>query len=404
VAWFDRTKRACQAVRKNREGDMKKFVLAVAALALVSGSAGAADAPKDPPVFTIGAILAMTGQSNFIGQEMSQGIKQAVDEINAKGGIDGIKLEAAIEDHKGGGGQDGVAAMNRLISIHHVQAVLTSFSAPTIAIAPIADQQHVLLVNGGAVSAKLVGLSPYLFSSRSLATDLSRVAIAHAREIGAKKLAQMQWQNDVGDNIVKLADQLWRDGGGSIVASEAVAQGATNMDTQIAKIRAANPEVIALWMFTPETGLALKRIRDFGMKQPIIGVEYTDNDANIAGPATEGYYFANDYFAPSDDNPWSKTFAADYKKRYGADPDIYSANYYEGTYVIAECIKRARAKGGDYWNGDALRNALIADPKFASVYGGQMLFQQNGVALKRTALFTVENGKRKFVKFLEATQ
>jgi branched-chain amino acid transport system substrate-binding protein len=282
--------------------------------------------------------------------------------------------------------------------------VLTSFSAPTIAIAPIADQQHVLLVNGGAVSAKLVGLSPYLFSSRSLATDLSRVAIAHAREIGAKKLGQMQWQNDVGDNIVKLADQLWREGGGNIVASEAVAQGATNMDTQIAKLRAANPDVIALWMFTPETGLALKRIRDFGLKQPIIGVEYTDNDANIAGPAAENYYFANDYFAPSDDNPWSKQFAADYKKRYNTDPDIYSANYYEGTYVIAECIKRARAKGGDYWNGAALRDALIADPKFASVYGGQMVFQQNGVALKRTALFTVENGKRKFVKFIEATQ
>ncbi|HEV2551964.1 MAG TPA: ABC transporter substrate-binding protein [Stellaceae bacterium] len=383
---------------------MKKLILAAAALTLFSGSAGAADAPKDPPIFTIGAILAMTGQSNFIGQQMSQGIKQAVDEINAKGGVDGIKLEAAIEDHKGGGGQDGVAAMNRLISIQHVQAVLTSFSAPTIAIAPIADQQHVLLVNGGAVSAKLVGLSPYLFSSRSLATDLSRVAIAHAREIGAKKLGQMQWQNDVGDNIVKLADQIWREGGGSIVATEAVAQGATNMDTQIAKLRAANPDVIALWMFTPETGLALKRIRDFGMKQPIIGVEYTDNDANIAGPAAESYYFANDYFAPSDDNPWSKQFAADYKKRYNADPDIYSANYYEGTYVIAECIKRARAKGGDYWNGTALRDALLADPKFASVYGGQMLFQPNGVALKRTALFTVENGKRKFVKFLEATQ
>ena len=383
---------------------MKRFVSTLAALVLVSSTAGAAEAPKDPPVFTIGAILAMTGQSNYIGQVMSQGIKQAIDEINAKGGIDGIKLEAAIEDHKGGGGQDGVAAMNRLISIHHVQAVLTSFSAPTIAIAPIADQQHVLLVNGGAVSAKLVGLSPYLFSSRSLATDLSRVAIAYAREIGAKKLAQMQWQNDVGDNIVKLADQLWRDGGGSIVASEAVAQGATNMDTQIAKVRAANPDVIALWMFTPETGLALKRIRDFGMKQPIVGVEYTDNDANIAGPATQGYHFANDYFAPSDDNPWSKTFAADYKKRYGTDPDIYSANYYEGTYVIAECIKRARAKGGDYWNGDALRQALLADPKFASVYGGQMVFQENGVALKRTALFTVEDGKRKFVKFIEATQ
>jgi branched-chain amino acid transport system substrate-binding protein len=275
---------------------MRMLAAALAALFMLAfGDSRAAEPPKDPPAFGVGAILAMTGQASSIGQTMSQGMLQAVDEINAKGGVDGIKLEADIEDHKGGGGQDGVAAMNRLISIHHVQAVLTSFSAPTIAIAPIADQQHVLLVNGGAVSAKLVGLSPYLFSSRSLATDLSRVAIAHAREIGAKKLAQMQWQNDVGDNIVKLADQVWRDGGGSIVASEAVAQGATNMDTQIAKVRAANPEVIALWMFTPETGLALKRIRDFGMKQPIIGVEYTDNDANIAGPAAEGYYFANDF-------------------------------------------------------------------------------------------------------------
>ena len=114
---------------------MKTLAAALAALALLAADGRAAE-PKDPPVFTIGAILAMTGQASFIGQEMSQGMKQAVDEINAKGGVDGIKLEAAIEDHKGGGGQDGVAAMNRLVSIHHVQAMLTLFSAPTIAITP----------------------------------------------------------------------------------------------------------------------------------------------------------------------------------------------------------------------------------------------------------------------------
>lgn len=384
---------------------MKTLAAALAAFVLLGAAqTRAADPPQDPPVFKIGAILAMTGQASFIGQVMSQGMKQAVDEINAKGGVDGIKLEAEIEDHKGGGGQDGVAAMNRLVSIHHVQAVLTSFSAPTIAIAPIADQQHILLVNGGAVSAKLAGLSPYLFNTRSLATDLSRVAIAYAKEVGAKKMAQIQWQNDVGDNIVQIAAPLWKSGGGTIVASESVAQGATNMDTQVAKVRASNPDVVALWMFTPEVALALKRLRDFGMKQPVIGVEYTDNDAKIAGAAANNYFFANDYFAPSDDNPWSKQFAADYQKRYGMEPDIYAANYYEGTYLIAECIKRARAKGGDYWNGDALRQALLSNPKFDSVYGGQMTFQPNGVALKRTALFTAEDGKKKFVKLMDVTQ
>ncbi len=384
---------------------MKKLAVVLAALLLLPGAPGrAAEPPKDPPVFAIGALFAMTGQASFYGHTMSQGMKQAIDEINAKGGVEGIKLEAAIEDHKGGGGQDGVAAMNRLIAIHHVQAVLTSFSAPTIAVAPIADQQHILMLNGGGVSPQLVGLSKYLFHNRALSSDLARIALTYAAGLEGKKLAQIQWQNDVGDNIVKIADPLWQKLGGSVVAIEKVAQGATTMDTQAAKVRAANPDIVALWMFTPEVGLALKRLRDFGMKQPVVGVEFTENDAKIAGAAAEGYHFANDYFAPSDDNPWSKQFAADYKKRYGEDPDFYAANYYEGVYVIAECIRRARAEGGDYWNGEALRAALLANPKFASVYGGQMTFQANGVGLKRTALFTVQDGKRKFETFLEAKE
>ncbi|HKW55072.1 MAG TPA: ABC transporter substrate-binding protein, partial [Stellaceae bacterium] len=90
---------------------MKTLAAALAALILLGAAqtrAENAKKPEDPPVFKIGAILAMTGQASFIGQVMSQGMKQAVDEINAKGGVDGIKLEAEIEDHKGGGGQDGV--------------------------------------------------------------------------------------------------------------------------------------------------------------------------------------------------------------------------------------------------------------------------------------------------------
>src|SRR5579863_3905100 len=169
---------------------MNRTIAVLSALLLLGSVATrAADAPQDPPAFAIGALLAMTGQASFYGQTMSQGMKQAIDEINAKGGVDGIPLEAAIEDHKGGGGQDGVSAMNRLISIHHVQAVLTSFSAPTIAVAPIADQQHIFMLNGGGVSPQLVGLSKYLFHNRSLSTDLSRVALTYADALGGKKLA-----------------------------------------------------------------------------------------------------------------------------------------------------------------------------------------------------------------------
>ena len=75
---------------------------AAAAATLVLVQPAWSQAPKDPETFKIGAILAMSGPASFYGTTMSRGVRQAVEEINAKGGIDGIKLEAVIEDHKSG--------------------------------------------------------------------------------------------------------------------------------------------------------------------------------------------------------------------------------------------------------------------------------------------------------------
>src|SRR5690606_41344835 len=125
----------------------RKFSLCVAAL-FAAGAIGSApahaqgQAPQDPATYKIGAILAMSGQASFYGTVMSAGIQQAVDEINAKGGVKGIKLEAVIEDHKSRNAQEAVSAMNRLMTSHKVRRVMTSFTARTQAIAPIADMHH----------------------------------------------------------------------------------------------------------------------------------------------------------------------------------------------------------------------------------------------------------------------
>ena len=157
----------------------------------VAGAAGAQEAPKDPEVFRAGAILAMSGKADWYGKVMSRAIQLAVDEINAKGGIDGIPLEVIIEDHKSGVAKEGVSAMNRLLNLHGVEAVLTSFSPPTLAIAPIADEKGILLLNGGGVSTTLVGASKYLFHNRSLASDLGKAAAKHAnvRELKSNNYA-----------------------------------------------------------------------------------------------------------------------------------------------------------------------------------------------------------------------
>jgi branched-chain amino acid transport system substrate-binding protein len=185
-----------------------------------------------------------------------------------------------------------------------------------------------------------------------------------------------------------------------VVATEFMEVGAPNIDTQIAKIRASNPDWVGLWLFSPDPGLAMKKIREFGMDVPVIGIEYTEDAQKIGGQHMEGYEYTSDYFTPSEEYPWSQEFAKNYKERYGADPEFYAANYYEAIYVIAEAIRRARADGGEYWDGAKMAEKIRENPVFESVYGGEMTFQENGVAQKRVALFRVEGGKGNFLEYL----
>ena len=378
---------------------MRRNLLGLAAASAVALTAFDGHA-QDPEKYTIGAILAMSGSGDWYGKVMSAGIQLAVDEINAEGGIDGIPLEVVIEDHKSGVAREGVNALNRLINMHDVQAVFSSFSPPTIAIAPIADEQGILVVNGGGVSTAMVGISENLFHNRSLASDLGRAAVAYANEQGWERMAQIAWRTDAGESIIAAVEPYWTELGGEVVATEWMDQGATNIDTQIAKMRAADPDFLALWLFSPDPGMAMRRAREFGIEVPVVGVEYTADVAEIGGQHMEGYLYTSDYFTPTDE--WSERFQTAYTERYGEEPEFYAANYYEGVYLIAEAIRRAKAEGGDYYDGANLARIIREQPTFPSVYGGEMTFQENGVAQKRVALFQIKDGESEFQQYLDA--
>jgi branched-chain amino acid transport system substrate-binding protein len=370
------------------------------ALLGASRSTLAAEPPKDPPVFRIGALLGLTDKANWNATVMQRGILMAVDEINAKGGIDGIKVEAAIEDHQGVP-RVGVDALQRLRARYDIQAVLLSYSTVALASAPICEENKILMLDGGSVSDALVGKFSYLFHNRAVAGVLARAALTIPQQQKLKKMAIMAASTDEGQSLLRISQPLWKAYGGEIVEVEQALSTASNIDTQIAKLRTSEPDFLAVWEFSPGPGLVLKRAREFGMKQPIIGVEYTAEIGKVAGEYAEGYQFASDYFNANAEDAWPKQFAASYRAKYGADPEVYAANYYEGIYVIAELIRRARAGGGSYFTGERLRAALLADPKVPSVYGGNLVFNPDGSCLKRVGIFTVKDGKPGFQHFAE---
>jgi branched-chain amino acid transport system substrate-binding protein len=382
---------------------MLKRSIAVAALAASFFVPVATARAQGVDVYRIGAILSMSGSAPHYGTVMSRGALIAIDEINAAGGIDGTKLELVIEDHKSGNTQAAVAGMNRLITVSRSPAVLSSFSGPTVAIAPISKEKEVFVINGGGVSLRMIGVSPFMFHNRSLATDLAAAAVHRAKARGFKRIAQIAGKSEFGDSVIAASYDVAKKLGLEIVAAEQFATDATNIDTQVAKLRAARPDVVLNWPTTPQAGLVVKRVREMGMTQPVISMEWTGEDTKVAGVAnSNGVEVATDYFSPSADNSMGQRFYDEYRKRHGEDPDFYAANYYEGVHVIAELIRRAKKKGGNYWAGAKLTEALWEDPAFASVYGGKMTFQKNGVALKRVAILQVVDGQLKLKEFMPA--
>jgi branched-chain amino acid transport system substrate-binding protein len=382
----------------------RRFVSLVSAISialLLTISPVRPAAAADPKVFKVGAILAMTGAGAFYGKVMSQGAQLAMDELNAKGGIDGVKFELVVEDHKSGQPKEAVSAINKLVNIDKAPFVLTSYSSPTLAIIPIANEHKVLLLNGGGVSPKLVNASPFLFHNRVLATYQSLGVADRAKERGFKKVAMLHWNDDAGNGVRDFFKPYWTKLGGTVVGDEAHPVGATDLSTQIAKIKQTRPDVLLLWQWGKDIGVAAKQARDLGFTGAIMGVEYTPDAAKIAGPAMDGMEYVTDYFNPQGDDKWTREFAAAYKKKYGEDPEIYGANYYEGVYILAALIRQAKKKGADYWQGDKLRDALTEVRSFPSVYGGTVDFQEDGTSIKRVALFEVKATQPSFRKFID---
>jgi branched-chain amino acid transport system substrate-binding protein len=380
---------------------MKKSIfLGLLIFVFVIGTCGnvLAKAPKE---YKIGAILAMTGSGAWYGKVMSQGILLAMDEFNSKGGIDGIKLKLLIQDHESGKGAAAVSGFNKLVNIDKVPFSFTSYSTPTLSIVPIAKEKKVLLLNGGGVSPRLVK-QPYLFNNRMLAMMQGGGVIVRAKELGFKKMAVLYWNDDAGIGTQKYIAPRWKKRGGKIVAAEAHAVGATDYKPYLSKVIAANPDFLALWQWGKDWGITVKQAREMGFTKPILGIEYSPDAHKIAGSTAEGYEFVTDAFNPGGGGAWTSRFVENYKKRYGEAPEKYAANYYEGTYILAELIKAAKAEGGDYWRGDRLMKKLVAIKSFPSIYGGNVIFDpKDHTCIKPTALFKIVKGEKSFVKNLE---
>jgi len=345
-----------------------------------------------------GMLLAVTGQGSFFGDVMSKGALLAAEQIKAAGGMD---YQITIGDHKSGDVPTALTETKKLIS-DGIEVLQTSYGAPSEAIIPLIQEAGVLTFNGGGSSPAQLS-QDFLWMNRMVyAEDPNAGALAWINKTypDAKKLALIgTMENGVG-TFKESAPANWKAlTGGEIVAAEQHDVGATDFKALAQKIKAAAPDAVMTFSFGDDLGYQVKALREAGYTGPIMMDEFTSQAAKIAGSAYDGVNFAVDFYSTENPNPWNQCYVQAYQAKYGEDPEYYGSNYYEQVFIVWDLVKRVLKAGGDPNDAAQLQAALIADPTFASVYGGSAdvvgsvtLDKTDHSISKPMGVFEVQNG------------
>ena len=338
---------------------------------------------EDKSPIKIGVMAVMSGDAASYGLAAKQGLDFAVDEINTNGGIDGRQIELIYEDTAHDSKQ-AVSIMNKFISIDKIGiTILADGSGPAMAVAPVAEDNKIVMIATLASTPELSDAGDYIF--RTVPSDsyqgfkLTEFAQNHA----AKKAAVLFVNDPYGTGIKNVFEKSFS---GETIDTESFQDSATDFRTELTKIKESNPDVIVI-VARSELPDILKQIKELGIKSILIGSETTKNDDYIraAGNSAEGFYSV--FFSePQDYKYYRKNFYA----KYGKNPEGYSYYSYDAVYVLADAIEKTNST-----DPTIIKDQLYKEKLNGS--SGIIQFDSNGDVTNRPFdIFRVENGT--FVK------
>jgi branched-chain amino acid transport system substrate-binding protein len=373
----------------------KITALLCALVFLAAGVCLAADPVK------IGSVLRLSIGAEH-GIPSKRGVQMAVDEFNKAGGLKGQKVEVIFEDEKDSP-TAAVNAVKKLIDVDKVVALVGPMtSGATLASYKIADEAKVVFITPTATSPKVSGASPYLFRGCSqLGTQGKALTDYIAKTYKPKTVAVFFSNEPYGKACAAVFGKFFNDLGIKEVAKESFNRGDRDFKAQLTKIKAANPDIIFIPGYTPETAPAAAQARQLGLNQRIVGV-YGDMDpeyAKLAGKAAEGHLIAGEY-DENYDTPKNKKFRENYYKQAEAAKEpvniMFAALLYDATSLALEGMK----KNGP--TSEGIKKFLNEVKDFDGVTGKLSFNETNDVVRAGAAagvyLFEIKDGKYVQVK------
>jgi branched-chain amino acid transport system substrate-binding protein len=265
---------------------MKKLIVSLLAamLAIAPLCAGAAEP------YEINVVLSESGIAAFIGTQEAAALNALAAVENKQGGINGRPIKFVIADD----------ASNPVNAVQLANGIIAK-GAPLLlgpTLTANCDAVYSIVKNNGPVEycfSPALHPTPgsYGFSAGASTADLAVATMRYFRERGWTRMALISSTDasgQDGENVVRAALTLPENKNVTLVANEHFAIADVSVGAQIARIKAANPQVIIAWTTGTPTGTVLRALHDAGLDLPVLL-----NAGNIVRAQLRGYAS----FAPS---------------------------------------------------------------------------------------------------------
>lgn len=387
---------------------MKKVLALVLALAMMlccfTACGGNKDTGKtnDENVLKIGGIGPTTGGAALYGNAVKNGMQLAVDEINAAGGINGMKIEMNFQDDTHDA-EKAVNAYNDLKDWGMQVLIGTVTSAPCIAVQAQAgaDGMFLLTPSGSAVEAIE---APTAF--RVCFSDPNQ-GVASADYIAENKLADkiavIYNSSDAYSSGIyeKFASEA-KTKGLNVVAAESFTNDSNqDFSAQLQKVKTSGADLVFLPIYAQEASLILKQADKAGLKTKFFGCDGLDGVLNIENFDTslaEGVMLLTP-FAKDGKDEATKKFVATYREKYNNDDTYliqFAADAYDAVYIVKAAAEKAGIKGGMSVQeiGEAL-SAAMPQITVDGVTGTGIEWDENGEPSKSPKAVVIADGAYK---------
>ncbi len=350
----------------------------------------------------IGTHMDLSGPIKSWGVPATNGMKLAVEQINASGGINGRKVKLVSEDD-GYDPKKAVLQTQKLIELDKVFAIVSAMgSATTLAPLPLvqsAGMLHLFPITAAEFTFKMDPAKPedrLKFNMFSPYYDTMRLGIKYMMETKKFQKPCIVYQDDeMGKNFTDAYNDQLKDLKVPTATMVSFKRGATDFNSQVARMKADGCDLVALGSVVRESIGITTVAKKLGWEPAFVvsSPSFVPDLPDLGKEATEGIYGVGqtEIFYSDTATGDVKNFIEAYRKMFGTEANQQATSGYNGAMVFAHFAKMA----GKNLTTESMIAALESGKVFDDIFGGAPISfsKDNHLGVSAAVIAQIKNGR-----------